>query len=70
MALLVATWGVIQFPYFIVPSEQIYDVASSQAMIRSSLIGLLFGALILVPSLLLLYLSFVAESAEEASASE
>jgi cytochrome d ubiquinol oxidase subunit II len=66
MALLVATWGVIQYPYFIVASENIFDVAANQAMVRASLIGLLFGALILVPSALLLYLSFVAESAEEA----
>jgi len=66
MALLVAAWGVIQYPYFIVASEQIFDVASNQAMIRASLIGLLCGAVILIPSLLLLYLSFVAESAEEA----
>jgi cytochrome d ubiquinol oxidase subunit II len=66
MALLVAAWGVIQYPYFIVPSEKIFDVASSQAMIRSALVGLLCGAVILIPSLLLLYLSFVAESAEEA----
>jgi len=66
MALLVAAWGVIQYPYFIVPSEKIFDVASNQAMIRDALVGLLCGAVILVPSLLLLYLSFVAESAEEA----
>jgi len=66
MGLLVAAWGVIQFPYFIVASERIYDVASNQAMVRASLIGLCFGALILVPSALLLYLSFVSESAEEA----
>ena len=66
MALLVAAWGVIQYPYFIVPSEKIFDVASNQAMIRDALVGLLCGAVILIPSLLLLYLSFVAESAEEA----
>lgn len=66
MALLVAAWGVIQYPYFIVPSQKIFDVASNHAMIQSALIGLLCGAVILVPSLLLLYLSFVAESAEEA----
>ena len=66
MALLVAAWGVIQYPYFIVPSEKIFDVASNDAMIRSALVGLLCGAVILIPSLLLLYLSFVAESAEEA----
>ena len=70
MALLVATWGVIQYPYFIVASEKIFDVASNQAMIRASLIGLLCGAVILIPSLLLLYLSFVAESAEEAPESQ
>ena len=66
MALLVATWGVIQYPYFIVPSESLFDVASSHAMIKSALVGLLAGAVILVPSLLLLYLNFVGESAEEA----
>jgi len=66
MALLVAAWGVIQYPYFILPGEKIFDVASSDTMIRSALVGLLCGAVILIPSLLLLYLSFVAESAEEA----
>ncbi len=65
MALLVVTWGVIQYPYLIVPSENIFDVAADHAMIRSSLIGLLAGAVILVPSLLLLYLNFVGENAEE-----
>ena len=69
MALLVAAWGVIQYPYFIVPSEKIFDVASNQAMIRDALVGLLCGAVILIPSLLLLYLNFVAESAEEADES-
>jgi hypothetical protein len=38
-------------------------------MIKSALVGLLVGAVILVPSLLLLYLNFVGESAEEASES-
>jgi cytochrome d ubiquinol oxidase subunit II len=66
VALLVATWGVIQYPYFVVPSDRIFDVASNHAMIKSALVGLLCGAVILIPSLLLLYLSFVAESAEEA----
>jgi cytochrome d ubiquinol oxidase subunit II len=66
MALLVATWGVIQYPYFIVPSERIFDVASNDAMIKSALVGFLAGAVILVPSLLLLYLNFVGASAEEA----
>jgi cytochrome d ubiquinol oxidase subunit II len=69
MALLVATWGVIQYPYFIVPSERIFDVASTHTMIKSALVGLVAGALIIVPSLLLLYLSFVGESAEEAPGS-
>jgi cytochrome d ubiquinol oxidase subunit II len=66
VALLVAAWGVIQYPYFIVPSQSMFDVASSQTMIRSALVGLLCGAVILIPSLLLLYLSFVSENAEEA----
>jgi cytochrome d ubiquinol oxidase subunit II len=66
MALLVGAWGVIQYPYFILPGEKIFDVAANQAMIRDTLVGLLCGAVLLIPSLLLLYLSFVAESAEEA----
>jgi cytochrome d ubiquinol oxidase subunit II len=66
VALLVATWGVMQYPYFVVPTLRIFDVASNHAMIKSALVGALCGAVILVPSLLLLYLSFVTESAEEA----
>ena len=65
MILLVVTWGVIQYPYLIVPSERIFDAAADHAMIKASLIGLLAGAVILVPSLLLLYLNFVGEKAEE-----
>jgi cytochrome d ubiquinol oxidase subunit II len=66
MAWLVGAWGVIQYPYFILPGEKIFDAAANQAMIRDILVGLLCGAVLLIPSLLLLYLSFVAESAEEA----
>jgi cytochrome bd ubiquinol oxidase subunit II len=66
VALMVATWGVMQYPYFIVPGLRIFDAASNHAMIKSALVGLVCGAVILIPSLLLLYLSFVAESAEEA----
>ena len=65
MGLLVAAWGVIQYPYFIMPGEKLFDVAAGHAMLASALVGLLVGAVILVPSLLLLYLSFVGESAEE-----
>ncbi|MDI6858432.1 MAG: cytochrome d ubiquinol oxidase subunit II [Dehalococcoidia bacterium] len=65
MALLVATWGVIQYPYFIVPGEDIFQAATNDAMLRASLISLVVGVVIIAPALLLLYLSFVAEPAEE-----
>lgn len=65
MALLVATWGVIQYPYFIVPGDDIFQAATNDAMLRASLISLVVGAVIIVPALLLLYLSFVGEPAEE-----
>jgi cytochrome d ubiquinol oxidase subunit II len=68
MALLVATWGVIQYPYFIVPGEDIFQAATNDAMLRASLISLVVGAVIIVPALLLLYLSFVGEPTEEKEA--
>jgi len=70
MAMLAGAWGVIQFPYFIVPSQQLYDAAASSTMLKSSLVGLAAGAVILIPSLLLLYLSFVSESTEETPPAE
>jgi cytochrome d ubiquinol oxidase subunit II len=58
VALLIAGWGVIQHPYLILPAERISDVAASDAMLKAFLIALPAGALIVVPSLLLLYIVF------------
>ena len=58
MALVIAGWGVAQYPYLILPSERISGVAAGDATLRSFLVALPIGALILVPSLVLLYSTF------------
>jgi len=57
-ALVIAAWGVVQYPYFILPNERISDVAAGDSTIVPFLIALPIGALILVPSLVLLYVTF------------
>ena len=58
VALVIAGWGAVQYPYFILPDERIADVAAGDATLTAFLIALAIGALILVPSLALLYLTF------------
>ena len=58
VALVIAGWGAAQYPYLILPSERIADVAAGHATLTSFLVALPIGALILVPSLLLLYSTF------------
>lgn len=58
VALVIAAWGAVQYPYFILPDLRISDVAAGDATIRAFLIPLPIGALILVPSLVLLYRTF------------
>lgn len=58
VALVIAGWGAVQHPYLILPSERISDVAAGSATLTAFLISLPVGALILVPSLALLYLTF------------
>jgi len=58
VALVIAGWGVAQHPYFILPDERISDVAAGDATLTAFLISLTIGALILIPSLALLYLVF------------
>lgn len=58
VALVIAGWGAVQYPYFILPAERISDVAAPNSTIAAFLIALPIGALILIPSLVLLYLTF------------
>lgn len=58
VALVIAAWGAVQYPYFILPDLRISDVAAGDATIRAFLIPLPIGALVLVPSLVLLYRTF------------
>jgi cytochrome d ubiquinol oxidase subunit II len=58
VALVIAGWGAAQYPYFILPDERISDVAAGSATLTAFLISLSVGALILVPSLVLLYVTF------------
>jgi len=58
VALVIAGWGAVQYPYFILPDERISDVAAGDATLTAFLIALPVGALILIPSLALLYFVF------------
>lgn len=58
VALVIAGWGAAQYPYLILPSERISDVAAGEATLAAFLLALAIGALILIPSLALLYLTF------------
>jgi cytochrome d ubiquinol oxidase subunit II len=58
VALVISGWGAAQYPYFILPDERISDVAAGDATLTAFLISLSVGALILVPSLVLLYVTF------------
>ncbi len=58
VALLIAGLGVILHPNLIMPAQRISDLAAGDTTLRAFLIALPSGALILVPSLVLLYLIF------------
>jgi cytochrome d ubiquinol oxidase subunit II len=62
VALIIAGWAAAQYPYFILPNERISDVAAGAATLRAFLISLAIGALILIPSLVLLYRTFSLET--------
>ncbi len=64
VAWLVGTFGVIMYPYFILPAQTIFQAGSNHAMLRASLIGLLCGLVVLLPSALLLYGMFIGASTE------
>jgi cytochrome d ubiquinol oxidase subunit II len=58
VALVIAAWGAVQYPYFILPGEKIDEVAAGHETLLAFLVALPIGALILVPSLMLLYFTF------------
>jgi cytochrome d ubiquinol oxidase subunit II len=58
VALVIAGWGAVQYPYIILPDERISDVVAGDATLKAFLIALPAGAVILVPSLILLYATF------------
>lgn len=58
VALVIGAWGAVQYPYLILPDETIADAAAEHATLVTFLIALPIGALILVPSLVLLYYTF------------
>ncbi len=57
-ALVVIAWGAAQYPFGIVPDVHIDTVAAPAATLHAFLIALPIGALILVPSLAWLFLTF------------
>ena len=58
VALVIGAWGAVQYPYFILPGVKIDEVAAGHETLLAFLVALPIGALILVPSLLLLYFTF------------
>lgn len=57
-ALVVMAWGAAQYPFAIIPDVHIDSVAAPSATLHAFLIALPIGALILVPSLAWLFLTF------------
>lgn len=68
VTLVIGAWGVAQHPYLILPGLTLEDAAAPDATLRAILIALPIGALILVPSLLLLFATFSREGFDEHSA--
>ena len=58
VAFVLAGWGVVQYPYLILPGERISDLAAMATTLRHFLVALPIGAVILVPSLVFLYVTF------------
>lgn len=58
VALVIAAWGAVQYPYLILPDVKIADAAAGHETLLAFLIALPVGSVILVPSLALLYLTF------------
>jgi len=58
VAVLLAGWALAQYPYLVVPDLTFENAAATDAMLRAALITYGIGALILVPSLVLLFALF------------
>ena len=54
-------WGVSQWPYLIVPDVTVTDAAAPDATLRVVAIGFAIGAIVLAPSLYLLFRIFKLE---------
>jgi cytochrome bd ubiquinol oxidase subunit II len=58
VALIVFGWGVAQYPYLVRPELTIYKSAAPTNIVSDLLIAVAMGALVLIPSLILLLLVF------------
>ena len=58
VALIVFGWGVAQYPYLVRPEVTIYKSAAPTNIVSDLLIAVAMGALVLIPSLILLLLVF------------
>jgi cytochrome bd ubiquinol oxidase subunit II len=61
VAFILLGWGVAQFPYLVRPDITIFSAASPSPVIRSLVVAVLIGAVVLVPSLALLLYIFKTE---------
>ena len=68
VASVVAAWGIAQWPYLIVPDVKAADVAAPVGSLRAITVGYAIGALLLIPSLLLLFRVFKGPKNEEPAA--
>jgi cytochrome bd ubiquinol oxidase subunit II len=60
VSLIVVGWGVAQYPFIVRPGLSIYNSASPTNVLLSIEVALALGALVLIPSLLLLLFVFKA----------
>ena len=58
VALIVFGWGVAQYPYLVRPELTIYNSAAPTNIVSDLLIAVAMGAVVLIPSLILLLLVF------------
>lgn len=61
VAFILLGWGVAQYPYLVRPDITIFSAASPSPVIRSLVVAVLIGAMVLVPSLALLLYVFKTE---------
>ncbi len=58
VAMVLAAWGAVQYPYLLLPDVKIEDAAAGHETLLFFLVALPIGAVILIPSLALLYITF------------